>query len=157
MSIEPPTINEECKLTEGVWLDSWSGRLITNPDRVRIIETIPVRWLVGAAKTQGETGGEGWSPFELEKFLTLAPENVGRLMATTERVAIRRGNATIDDFKPWSRQAACHYARRWARVKLHYCLPVGPGEREVVAELLRECRYKIWVYLSKLKFTLESH
>lgn len=157
MSIEPPMINEECKLTEGVWLDSWSGRLITNPDRVRIIETIPVRWLVGAGKTQGETGGEGWSPFELEKFLTLAPQNVGRLMATTERVAIRRGNATIDDFKPWSRLPACHYAHRWARVKLHYRLPIGPGEREVVAELLRECRYKIWVYLSKLKFTLESH
>lgn len=132
MSIEPPMINEECKLTEGVWLDSWSGRLITNPDRVRIIETIPVRWLVGAGKTQGETGGAVWSPSELEKFLTLAPQNVGRLMATTERVAIRRGNATIDDFKPWSRLPAI--------------MPIaGPGSSFITACRLVRGRGRLWL------------
>lgn len=140
MSSEPVTINNSCELTNGTWIDSWSGRRITNPARVHIIETVPIRWLTGSFKAKGETDGEGWSPAELAELMTLTPENVERLMTTSGRGANRRGNLPIDRFKPWRETSTCRYAFRWARVKLHYRLPISQEERDVVADLLRDCR-----------------
>lgn len=139
MSITPVTINDDCELVAGVWLDVWTGRRIRNPDRVRIIETIPVRWLVGADRSLQGGNGDDRKPLALDSWMTLTPDNVGRLMATTGMVASRRGNLPIDRFSPWRNQAACHHAQLWARVKLHYRLPVSTVEREVVAEKLRDC------------------
>ena len=141
MSLQPVTISESCELTKGEWLDSWSARRITNPDRIRIVETIPVRWLLGAAdEARRLNGGASLAATERQQWLVLTPQNIGRLQVVTPRVATRRGNQPIDHFAPWQPEPGCHYAQNWARVKLHYRLPIRPEERDRVANLLRDCR-----------------
>ncbi len=139
MSLEPVTINRSCELTEGVWLDAWSGRRITDPDRVQIVEIVPVRWLLAAAEEAKRRVGQTLTAAERQQWLVITPRNTGRLMVVSERVATRRGYFPIDNFSPWRSEPACHYALSWARVKLHYRLPVRQEERELVANNLGDC------------------
>ena len=140
MSLEPVTITNTCELTEGVWLDAWSGRRMTDPDKVQIVETVPVRWLLAAAEEAKRREGLQMTAAERQQWLVITPRNTGRLMVVTKRVRTRRGHLPIEHFSPWRSEPACHYALGWARVKVHYRLPVRQEERERVANYLRDCR-----------------
>ncbi len=139
MSLKPVTINRSCELTAGLWREAWSGRLVTNPDRIEIVEIIPLRWLLAAAEETKRRVGQTLAASEIQQWLYLSPRNTGRLMVASKRVATRRGHFPIDHFRPWRSEPACHFTLNWARVKLHYRLPVRQEERERVANYLRTC------------------
>lgn len=110
------------------------------PDKVQIVETVPVRWLLAAAEGAKRMEGLQMTAAERQQWRVITPRNTGRLMVVTKRVRTRRGHLPIDHFRPWRSEPACHYALGWARVKVHYRLPVRSEEREVVAKSLRDCR-----------------
>lgn len=134
LSIKPPTIDGNCRLISGLWIEGWTGRGISDPSRVVVVETIPVRWATAAALTAGHVP-ESWA----EVWFRLTPSNAGRFLPLTpERAGKRTG--PIDHQRPFRRRVSCLYAGHWALVKIHYQLAVSPGERKTVSHLLRKCR-----------------
>jgi len=53
LSIKPPTIDGNCRLISGLWIEGWTGRSISDPSRVVVVETIPVRWATVGGKRTG--------------------------------------------------------------------------------------------------------
>lgn len=134
LSVMTPTIDSNCRLSSGLWIDGWTGRRIRDPSRVVVVETIPARWATVAALAAGHTP-ESWT----EDWFRLTPANAGRFLPLTpERAGKRTG--PIDRQRPFRQNASCLYAGHWALVKIRYRLAVAPGERKVVSHLLRKCR-----------------
>ena len=118
--------SDGCRVTRGVWIDSYSGKLIFDASKIDIDHIIPLGW----AHTHG---ADNWSDMEKEAFAN-DPEN---LLPVSARLNRQKGKKGPDEWQPPAN--LCGYATRWFHILGKYELMMTVREFKALEELKGHC------------------
>lgn len=129
-SLTPPVI-DGCRVTQGLWLCRYTGKLITDPSQLDVDHLVPLRHAWGA-------GGKGWS-LELRRQFANDLEHPEVLIAVDSRANRQKGAKGPDEWRPAERGHWCRYAHDWLSVKQRYSLVLTAGEVWALIGMMRGC------------------
>ena len=123
-------IDEDCSITAGTWLDSYTGRTVTDSSEVEIDHVVPLAnaWRSGASSAE-------WSTADREAYAN-DPEALLSTDAGTNRT---KGDKGPEAWKPPNHDYWCEYARRWIWIKSDWHLTVNPAEKSSLQQMLGTC------------------
>jgi len=127
-SIGPLTFATDrgCRVTEGTWIDIYSGKIIHDAAAIDIDHIIPLGW----AHTHG---ADNWTPEEKKTFAN-DPDNLVPVSATLNR---QKGKKGPDEWRPPSN--LCGYGTRWVHLLKKYELMMTVSEFGALAEMNKHC------------------
>lgn len=109
--------SKSCKVTEGLWVDFYTGDKITMKDQPQIDHVVPV-------KHAHSMGGAQWTKIEKSRFYN-DKEN---LVVTSRSMNASKGALSFVEWHPMNRKLTCLYAAKWIHVKNKYGLKYSKPE-----------------------------
>lgn len=106
----PVRTNENCRVISGMWLDPYTGRIITNPLELHIDHVVPLRHAYYA-------GAYAWRP-SLRCHYSNYIYNSYHLVAVSGRENMSKGDRTPEHYLPPNRQYHCEYLSGWMKIKI---------------------------------------
>ena len=123
-------IDSECSITDGTWLDPYTGKTLTNSSEVDIDHVVALAnaWRSGA-------GSAAWSTAD-----RVAYANDPEVLLSTDAGANRmKGDKGPEAWKPPNHDYWCEYARRWIWIKSDWHLTVNSAEKSSLRQMLETC------------------
>lgn len=120
--------DEQCTITEGIWLDPFTRKKITEPSGIAPVYVVP-----GAEVWR--SGGSRWT----QEQATIYGSTQEALVAGINPKD--RGDKGPEEWKPEDKSTWCPYAVRWIGVKNEFGLSLtSQEEREALREMLGTCQ-----------------
>ena len=127
---ESVSVDGDCSITAGTWLDPYTGRTLTASSVVDIDHVVP---LANAWRSGASSGA--WSIADREAYAN-DPEVLLSADAGANRA---KGDKGPEAWKPPNRGYWCEYARRWVSIKSDWQLTVNPAEESSLRQMLGTC------------------
>lgn len=123
-------IGGDCSITDGTWLDPYTGRTLTDPSGIDIDHVVPLAnaWRSGASSA-------AWSTADREAYAN-DPEVLLSADAGANRA---KGDKGPEAWKPPNHDYWCEYARRWIWIKSDWQLTVNSAEKSSLRQMLGTC------------------
>lgn len=125
------SLDNACTLTQGEWLDPYTGKVFTDPKKLDIDHMIPLSY---AAKH----GGQAWDAKKKEQYANSM--NAGHLLAVSASENRTKGDKGPSSWKPTDKGNWCQYAGDWISVSNTWGLSTTENDKAALKTMLATCK-----------------
>ncbi|WP_105255719.1 HNH endonuclease family protein [Pseudoalteromonas sp. T1lg75] len=119
---------KQCRVTQGVWTDPYSGKQFTNDDDLDIDHIVPLKFA-------NEHGGAHWSRDEKARFAN----DLENLLAVDDALNQSKGAKGPTQWLPPKHEYRCEYLARFNAVMTKYRLTYSAQERRTLTKMTSAC------------------
>lgn len=122
--------SKACTISEGTWIDPYTGDKIKSPDEMTVDHIITVTHA-------NKMGGADW---DADKKKSFANDVDNVLLAVSKDSKKARGNKSAKDFSPENKKYKCEFAKNYTIASNKYELSMEEKEKTSLSKLIVECK-----------------
>ena len=120
--------SQACYITDGKWIDVYSGQEINSPRQIDIDHIIPLSYVA-------QHGGQEWTADEKMKYAN-DPEV---LLAVSARENRSKGDKGPGEYMPSDKSYWCSYSKQYIHVADKYTISITAKDKKTLNEGLKTC------------------